>query len=95
LQSTAAIDEIGEILSGMGQNFPNPSSGFTSIQLENIDQNMNFELIDITGKIVFSKQVNKGTNRLDLSTSNYNAGKYIYRLIDAKGNTITKSMIIK
>lgn len=94
-QGSTSIDEIGNILAGMGQNYPNPSAGFTSIALENIDQNMNFELIDITGKLVFSKQISKGTNRLDLSTEEYKAGKYIYRLTDAKGNSITKSMMIK
>jgi len=94
-QGTASIDEIGIILSGMGQNYPNPSNGFTSIQLENIDQNMNFDLIDITGKVVYSKQLTKGANRLDLSTANYTAGKYIYRLTDAKGNTLSKAMMVK
>ena len=94
-QGTSSIDEIGSILSGMGQNYPNPSNGFTTIQLENIDQNMNFDLIDITGKIVFSKQITKGTTKLDLSTANFEAGKYIYRLSNANGNTISKSMMIK
>ena len=94
-QGTASIDEIAEILSGMGQNYPNPSNGFTSILLENIDQNMNFDLIDITGKVVYSKQVAKGSNRLDLSTTNFAAGKYIYRLTNAKGNALTKTMVIK
>lgn len=94
-QGTASIDEIGDIISGMGQNFPNPSNGFTSIQLENIDENMNFELIDITGKIVYSKQIAKSSNRIDLSTEKYAAGKYIYRLTDAEGNSLTKTMIIK
>jgi hypothetical protein len=79
----------------MGQNYPNPSNGFTSITLENIDQTMNFELIDITGKVVLNKQIAKGATRLDLSTSNFNAGKYIYRLTDAKGNAVTKTMMIK
>lgn len=94
-QGTASIDEIGSILSGMGQNYPNPSNGFTSIALENIDQTMNFELIDITGKVVLHKQIAKGATRLDLSTSNFNAGKYIYRLTDAQGNAVTKTMMIK
>jgi hypothetical protein len=95
LEGTASLDEIGTLVSGMGQNYPNPSSGFTSISLEHIDQNMNFELIDITGKVVYIKQIMKGTNRLDLSTSTYDAGKYIYRLTDAKGNSICKTMMIK
>lgn len=90
-----SIEEIGQILSGMGQNYPNPSNGFTSIQLENIDQNMNFDLVDITGKVVYSKQVAKGTNRIDLSTVGLGAGKYVYRLTDAKGNSISKSMMVK
>jgi hypothetical protein len=94
-QGTASIDEIGNILAGMGQNYPNPSAGFTTIALENIDQNMNFELIDITGKVVYNKQVAKGTNRIDLFTENFKAGKYIYRLTDAKGNALTKTMMIK
>lgn len=95
LQGTASIDEIGTILSGMGQNYPNPSNGFTTIPLENIDQQMNFELVDITGKVVYNKQITKGTNRIELSTASFGAGKYLYRLIDTKGNTICKSMMIK
>lgn len=94
-QGTSSIDEIGTLLSGMGQNYPNPSTGFTTIQLENIEQNMNFELIDITGKVVFTKQITKGTTRIDLGTGTYSAGKYVYRLTDAAGKSVTKSMLIK
>ncbi len=93
-QGTASIDEIGKILSQMSQNYPNPSRGNTSIELDNVNQNMSFELIDITGKTVYSRNVNKGTDKIELNTNNFAPGKYFYRLSDNKGQTIVKSMMI-
>jgi hypothetical protein len=94
-QGTASVKELESIQAGMGQNYPNPSNGLTSITFENIDQAMNFELADVTGKLVYAQQIAKGTNRIELSTTSFSAGKYVYRLIDAKGNSVSKSMIIK
>lgn len=94
-QGTASVKELESIQAGMGQNYPNPSNGLTSITFENIDQAMNFELADVTGKLVYAQQIAKGTNLIELSTTSFSAGKYVYRLIDAKGNSVSKSMIIK
>lgn len=95
LIATSALQELSGLHVGMGQNYPNPSIGFTSIAFENLNENMNFELIDITGKVVMSKQITKGTNKLDINTTNYNAGKYLYRLTDSNGHSLNKSMMIK
>lgn len=94
-QGTASVKELESTQAGMGQNYPNPSNGLTSITFENIDQAMNFELADVTGKVVYAQQIAKGTNRIELSTASFSAGKYVYRLIDAKGNSVSKSMMIK
>jgi hypothetical protein len=90
-----ALIELNAISANMGQNYPNTSYGFTTIPLENVDQNMNFELSDITGKVVFQKQIAKGTNKIELSTANLALGKYVYGLSNAKGNSLNKTMMIK
>ena len=94
-QGTASIKENSALVAVMGQNYPNPSNGITSIALEQITENMNFDLIDITGKIVLSKQIAKGSTRIDLNTSNFASGKYLYRLSNGNGVVLTKAMMIK
>jgi photosystem II stability/assembly factor-like uncharacterized protein len=54
--------------------FPNPSSGIVNI--DNPDyQSVNLRVTDIAGKLILKKQIQKGSNQMDLS--HYDAGVYI------------------
>jgi hypothetical protein len=79
------------------QNYPNPSTGFTTVKyaLEN-QANVSFEMIDVTGKKVISSvegNRNAGTHTIEINTNDLNAGIYFYSLV-VNGQTITKKMTI-
>lgn len=79
------------------QNYPNPTSGFTTVKyaLEN-QANVSFEMIDVTGKKVIAiTEGNKtpGTHTIELNTDNLNAGIYFYSIV-VDGQRITKKMTI-
>ncbi|HRG57776.1 MAG TPA: PKD domain-containing protein [Bacteroidia bacterium] len=44
---------------------------------ETIEQNATFELIDLAGKLIFSKVINKGQNQYIISTTNIAEGIYV------------------
>ncbi len=81
----------------MSQNQPNPTNSETIIQYE-IQNNaaVNFEIFDVTGKIVFTQNLglqNKGKHSINIATENYTSGIYYYSLI-ANDKRITKKMLI-
>lgn len=94
--STASVNEI-EGGAELFQNYPNPSTGFTTVKyaLEN-QANVSFEMIDVTGKKVISSvegNRNAGTHTIEINTNDLNAGIYFYSLV-VNGQTITKKMTI-
>lgn len=81
----------------LGQNMPNPYNGNTRIAYE-IDQAMNtsFEVHDITGKLVFTKQLGRmgpGIHQLTFSAVDFSPGVYYYSL-QTEEHRITKKMIV-
>ena len=66
----------------LGQNFPNPAKNSTSILLSGITSNMTLQLIDMTGRIVFTQAISKGTTSVEINTSSINEGIYLYRLFE-------------
>jgi hypothetical protein len=79
------------------QNFPNPSNGITTVRysLQN-EANVTFEMMDVTGKRIFSTlegKKNPGTYSLEINTAELNSGIYFYSIL-VNGNKITKKMII-
>ena len=79
------------------QNYPNPANGATTVgySLQN-EATVTFEMIDVTGKKVFSSfegNKNSGTYSIELNTSEFNSGVYFYSLI-VDGNRVTKKMIV-
>lgn len=61
--------------------YPNPTNGIVSFK--NVEDNSIFELIDLSGKLVFSQPVN-ANQRLDVSATP--PGLYIFRLQDGDGS---------
>jgi Secretion system C-terminal sorting domain len=82
----------------LSQNFPNPSSGLTSISftIRNTKSKVNFELRDVLGNVVYAEDkgtLNAGTYSFDLNTKNYAAGVYFYSLKVNEQSTTKKLMI--
>ncbi|MCX6285920.1 MAG: T9SS type A sorting domain-containing protein [Bacteroidetes bacterium] len=76
----------------LGQNYPNPASGTTTILLNNIDTEMNLQIIDPLGRIVRNETVSEGSAYIVIPVSSLNAGVYFYRLISNGRVLETKRM---
>ena len=59
--------------------FPNPFNSETNIMVEGLNDKYDFELMDITGRIV-KKISSVTTNQLQLDRSGLSAGVYIYNI---------------
>ncbi|AZA89481.1 bacterial surface protein 26-residue repeat [Chryseobacterium nakagawai] len=67
------------------QAYPNPTTGMITVESA---ANENVNLYDITGKIIKNVNLNKGSNRIDLTA--YPSGNYLL-----KGNTVFTKIIKK
>jgi len=77
---------------GLGQNYPNPSSSVTYIPMTNVDKNITLQVVDLSGRIVLSEQIVKGTELHILNTESLESGLYLYRLVDNEKTISTKPM---
>jgi hypothetical protein len=81
----------------VGQNFPNPSNGNTSIPV-NFKSNsaVNVTVVDLLGKTVYTQtfeNVAAGSNKLDLNMGSITPGVYVYS-VEANGFKTSRRMII-
>lgn len=79
----------------LGQNFPNPANGNTSINYTLTEKaNVMIQVTDVAGKIInVMNEGDKvaGTYTVNVNTADLSAGTYFYTLSTEKG-TVTKSM---
>lgn len=78
-------------LNSMSENislFPNPSNGNMFITSA---ENSTIEIVDILGKVVYSKMINTNNEQLDLS--NLANGSYMARISNDK-NVVTKNIVL-
>jgi hypothetical protein len=68
----------------LGQNFPNPAGGKTTVLLNGIDRNMTVEVLDITGRTQQVIPLEKGASAVTLDATSLSSGLYIYRLVSGK-----------
>lgn len=82
---------------GVGQNFPNPSRGYTQIPYDlSANAEVTLEVRDLSGKLVASLSEGRkapGVYRIELNTNELNEGVYFYTLT-ANGTRITKRMTV-
>jgi len=71
--------------------YPNPSSGMVKVELQGDDILTNWQVIDMTGKVVADGTFN-GSVQLDLSGT-VSTGLYLLQLQNANGNTVEKLLI--
>ena len=81
----------------LGQNVPNPAHNISTIAYELVSsENVQFEVYDLTGKIVMT--INEGSrpagvNSIVLNTEDLNSGIYYYSII-IDGDRLTKKMVV-
>lgn len=95
---TLSTQEFEDALAKLhiSQNYPNPASEITTIDVQELNTNADFILTDMSGKTIRSFQVEKGSKSIQLNVSGLLPGTYFYNLIvnDRPGET-KKLMIIK
>ena len=74
--------------------FPNPSNGTFSIQLENINSQVQLQIIDLNGKVVLSEAY-KNVQTISDIHFNGEAGVYMITLTDDDGTLKRSQLIIK
>lgn len=63
-----------------GQNYPNPASTFTTLDVKDVPAGVRLYVSDMTGRTVMSREVAEGTSALVIETANLNNGMYVYQL---------------
>ena len=89
--NTLSTDEFAENNFNVLQN--NTISELVVLNPNNLDINT-IELYDISGKLVFSKQVKNTNTRLSYSTKNLSDGVYLVKTILSNSNVTTKKVIV-
>ncbi|RLD23764.1 MAG: hypothetical protein DRI54_06935 [Bacteroidetes bacterium] len=70
--------------------YPNPVVGDINIVFENSDNYM-IRLLDVTGKVIFSTEVNAA--KTTISSDNLNSGIYFIQITDTDNNTVTRKIV--
>lgn len=75
--------------------FPNPNNGIFSVTFNNIlYSKINVEILDITGKIIYSKLLtNNGSNTFEINQESLSSGTYLIRFF-VNGQIISEKLII-
>jgi hypothetical protein len=87
----------------LDQNYPNPTSGLTTIRFTlPVDATITLRILDVTGKVISTEIANEsmsgGEQTYMLDASKYASGSYIYELTAVQSNgqsvTLTKRMTL-
>lgn len=91
-------DGIKELVEDMTV-YPNPTDGIAYLQFNDLmeDANLNINVIDQTGRTVFSRNavVNKTNNELELDFSSLTEGVYFIQIYDGEGVKTKKIVVNK
>jgi hypothetical protein len=93
--STIGINE-NETNNDLVMLAPNPNNGnFTLTYVTDKNQKMRINLFDVTGKIVYTNEVNvnNGYNPVEISLPNLHSGLYTFECITDKGRKIERLII--
>lgn len=78
----------------IGENFPNPANKITTIPLDNLQEDLDLNVLNSLGAIVYSAKIKKGSTQYDLDVSNLSAGLYQCVLTNDKGALTTVSIVV-
>ncbi len=90
--SVGIDDVVGGIY--LGQNYPNPANKTTVIATGGINEAMQLNVLDVTGKVVVSQAINSGATTIEVNTAALAQGTYFYQLSNQKTVIATKKMVI-
>lgn len=95
--SLSGVNEVKNDLFVMGQNYPNPFTGNTSIPV-NFTRNTSVKVsvYDLVGKEIYSQEFSNipaGNNNLDIHMGNVPSGVYVYS-IEAEGFKTSRRMLV-
>jgi hypothetical protein len=88
------INELGSVSTKMGQNYPNPSNTETNIPLFNIEKDLTMQIVDLSGRVLSTTLVTRGTELITLHTADLAQGIYMYRLMDRSRQLASRPMQI-
>ena len=78
--------------------YPNPTNGLVTVDFASgVEENITFNVMDVSGKIVFSNTVaaNEGSNRVNIDLSSLESGVYLTTLSNANGVSERVRVILK
>ncbi len=81
--ANAKIINLNETADFLGNAYPNPFDNITTIKYQTPDScnKPKLEIYDITGRLIFSYNLNKGKSMLSISSANFENGVYIYQMV--------------
>ena len=72
--------------------YPNPASSVLNLDFTGIDEKVNIEVMDMTGKVVLSESFANPSNE-EINVSGFESGLYMIRL-STKTSTVTKRVVV-
>ena len=92
------IDEVSQAGATLGQNMPNPFNNNSTINFELTNtSDVQFEFVDMTGKIVKTMDLGtltNGAHSVQVDATEFASGVYYYSLV-SEGSKITSKMIVQ
>ncbi|MCB0804898.1 MAG: immune inhibitor A [Bacteroidales bacterium] len=94
--STVGLDEnLQKIPVFVSEPMPNPAKGNVSFDVL-VDQStdMQFSIYSVTGRSLYTEKLKQGSNRIDVSTDEWEPGIYFYRTESKTQSTVMKKLIL-
>ena len=76
-----------------GSFFPNPTKDFLNINCGKLDRNYTFSLVDLQGKIVFSKTFEQAKQTESIAVTDFSKGMYLAVIVSGN-KRFTKKIVI-
>jgi plastocyanin len=92
--NTTGIKDNGEQKEKLSQNYPNPSSGITTIDYNIVSTSGEIVISDLSGKTIAKIKLNEPSGSI-IVDENLSSGTYFYSLWDGAKFIETKKMTIK
>lgn len=86
------VSGINELSSSITALFPNPTNGIMQLEVKNAEPEMNYELLDLSGRKIASSRILSTQTTIDISA--VASGEYLLRVYSEK-QTIKTLKIVK
>lgn len=76
--------------------FPNPANDLVALQVNGlVDENLEIELVDMTGRVIQSKTISAGSTIVYFDTQVVYSGDYLVRISSTNGTIVKRLSIVK